>query len=240
MSPCFASNKRVLVVIAHQDDEALFCGALLSQIRGTSEVTVICMSKPKQERTIEARNECFRRACEKVQARAITTTFPEARHVWSSAELLWREQPQQMASMQELLRREAGAFRPDVVITHNAAGEYGHCYHKVVHRVCRRVFPPDKLYFIGIGSHEIAGQRFVVTCDPSRKKELLECHPYFDAVSFCKRHFGQVIAYEPETYIACGKQEYPTAPLGSAAITRQLAADFLRFWIRKLRAKLTR
>ena len=157
MSPCFASHKRVLVVVAHQDDEALFCGALLSQIRGTSQVTVICMSKPKQAHTVEVRNECFRRVCEKVQARAITTTFPEARHVWSSAELLWREQPEQMAAMQEFLRAEAGAFRPDVVITHNAAGEYGHCYHKVVHRVCRQVFPPDKLYFIGIGSHESAG-----------------------------------------------------------------------------------
>jgi hypothetical protein len=240
MSPCFATNKKVMVVVAHQDDEALFCGGLLSQIRGTSEITVICMSKAKYENTTQTRNECFRSVCKKIGARAVVTTFPEARHVWSSAELLWRQRPEQMAAMQDLLRAQAEEFRPDVVITHNAAGEYGHCYHQVVHRVCRQAFPPGKLYFIGIGRRGQAGGQLVVTYDASEKKDLLECHPYLDAAGFCKRHFGKDIAYEPETYIACGEQEHPAAPLGSAAIARQLAADFLGFWIRKLRAKVTR
>jgi hypothetical protein len=229
-----------MVVVAHQDDEALFCGALLCELRGTSEVAVICMSQPKRERDIEVRNKCFRRVCEKVGAQAIMTSFAEARHVWSSAELLWRKRPQQIAEMQEFLRAQADAFRPDIVVTHNAAGEYGHCYHKVVHRVCRQVFPPEKLYFIGIGGGDHAGERFVVACDASKKKELLACHPYLDADSFGKRHFGKVIAYEPETYLACGKQEYPTAPPGRAAIAGQLVKNFLGFWMRKLRAKVCR
>jgi hypothetical protein len=239
MSPCFASNKRVLVVVAHQDDEALFCGGLLSRIRGTSEVAVICMSQPKHARTVEGRNQCFRQVCERAGAQAILTTFPEARHVWSSAELLCRRRPQQIAAMREFLRAQADAFRPDLVVTHNAAGEYGHCYHKVVHRVCRQVFPADKLYFIGIGSRDRDGQRFVVRCDEAGKKELLDCHPYLDADAFGKRHFGRVITYEPETYIACGQHGQP-APLGSAAIAAQLAGEFLGFWVRKLRAKLCR
>jgi LmbE family N-acetylglucosaminyl deacetylase len=239
MSPCFASNKRVLFVVAHQDDESFFCGGLLGQLCGTSEMAVICMSQPKHQQDIEARNKCFRRVCEKVQARAIVTTFPEARHVWSSAELLWRRRPQQIAAMQEFLRAQADDFRPDLVITHNATGEYGHCYHKVVHRVCRQVFPADKLYFIGIGSRDRSAQRFAVACDAAKKKELLECHPYLDADSFGKRHFGRVVTYEPETYVACGKQEQP-ARLGNVAVAGQLAAEFLGFWVRKLRAKLCR
>ena len=240
MSSCFAAGKRVLLVVAHQDDEALFCGGLLSQIRGTSEVTVICMSKPKHAWAVEPRNECFRQVCEKAGARAIVTDFPEARHVWSSAELLWRRRPEQIAAMQDLLRAEAEAFRPEVVITHNAAGEYGHCYHKVVHRVCRQVFPPERLYFIGIGSKDRGAEQLVVNYDVAKKKDLLECHPYLEPTSFGKRHFGKPMAYEPETYVACGKQDCPVAPLGSLAIGGQLAADFLGFWIRKLRAKVSR
>ena len=77
-----------------------------------------------------------------------------------------------------------------------------------------------------------------MACDAAKKQELLACHPYLDATSFCKRHFGKAIAYEPETYVACGKQEHPAAPRGRVAITGQLAADFLGFWFRKLRAQV--
>jgi LmbE family N-acetylglucosaminyl deacetylase len=239
MPPCFAANKRVLVVVAHQDDEALFCGGLLCQLRGTSEVAVICMSQPKHARTVEPRNTCFRQVCEKAGAQAVVTTFPEARHVWSSAELFWRKRPQQIAAMKELLRVQADAFRPDLVITHNAAGEYGHCYHKVVHRVSREVFAADKLYFIGIGSRDRRGQRFVVSYDEAAKQALLECHPYLDAAAFGRRHFGRQFAYEPETYIACSEPG-PPAPLGGAAIAAQLTGEFFRFWTHKFRAKLRR
>jgi LmbE family N-acetylglucosaminyl deacetylase len=235
---CFAANQKVLLVISHQDDESLFCGGLLSALCGRSEVTVICMSQAKQAGGIQIRDEQFRNACAMAQARAVTTSFREARHVWSHVDRFFRQRPEQIVAMTEFLQAQADAIQPDVVITHNERGEYGHCYHKVVHRVCRRVFPSDKLYFIGIRSQATHRRRFVVNYDAAKKKQLLDCYPDFNATRFCKRFFGAAIAYQPETYLASGKQEPAPTAKGRLGIACDLTADFLHFHSRKLLSNL--
>ncbi len=231
-----AASKRVLVVISHQDDEALFCGGLLSNLAGACDLTVICMAAAKQKRDVEGRNAWFRSVCEKLGARAVTSSFRDARHVWSSADLLFRKRPEQIQAMREFLRAQAETLTPDLVITHNEAGEYGHCYHKVVHRLCREVFDGERLYLIGVGSRENGQRRFVVKYDPQKKKQLMDCYPIFDVATFCKRFFGADITYQPETYGACGRRP-PWKPAGPIAIACGLCRDFLRFWVRAVRAK---
>lgn len=234
----FAANKKVLVVTSHHDDESLFCGGLLSGICNTSELTVICMSQAKQARDIEYRNDSFRKACGKLNARAITTSFHDARHVWSHVDLFFRKRPEQIDAMRAFLKTQSEAIRPDIVITHNELGEYGHCYHKVVHRVCRQVFDSGKLYFIGLGGKLNGSEPIVVDYDVKKKKELMDCYPNFDAAAFSKRFFGEVITYRPETYIACGKEEPWFAPSAGFALYSRLAVDFLHFFDRKIRSEL--
>jgi LmbE family N-acetylglucosaminyl deacetylase len=236
----FAENKKVLVIISHQDDESLFCGGLLSALCGKSDVTVICMSAAKQKPDVERRNASFRRACEMAGARPITTSFREARHVWSHVDRFVRQRPEQIDAMRRFLHEQCAALKPEIVITHNEAGEYGHCYHKVVHRVCRQVFDGDRLYFIGIGSKHNVGQQIVIHYDPQKKKELLSCYPEFDAVGFCNRFFGAEIPYQPESYVPCGNPGPVLAAPTALNVCRGLTVDFLQFWYRKFRSQLRR
>jgi LmbE family N-acetylglucosaminyl deacetylase len=232
----FAVGKKVLVVTAHQDDESLFCGGLLCSLRGQSDVTVICMSAAKQPRDVEGRNRFFENACQTVGARPFTTDFRDARHVWSSPDLFFRDRPDQVAAMRDYLRAKFASVRPDVVVTHNENGEYGHCYHRVVHRICCQAFPREKLRFIGIGSKS-ASNRLVVQYDANEKKRLMDCYPTFNATRFSLRFFGEVITYQPETYVSCDGVSAPPEAT-RLGVTTELAGDFMHFWVRKLRDKV--
>jgi LmbE family N-acetylglucosaminyl deacetylase len=234
----FVGNKKVLVVTSHQDDESLFCGGLLTTLGESSPATVICMSEAKHKRNHDIRDNCFKNACRLVNARAITTTFREARHVWSNVDLFFRRRPEQIAAMVKFLEEQAAAIQPDVVITHNEAGEYGHCYHKVVHRVCRRVFSGKNLYCIARGSRLANGEILEVGYDREKKKQLMDCYPNFEAHGFSMRFFGCDMVYQPETFFAVGKDAPESKPPSRLKIYADVTADFLHFWNRKLRAKV--
>jgi LmbE family N-acetylglucosaminyl deacetylase len=168
----------------------------------------------------------------------VTTGFRDARHVWSSPDLLMRDRPQQIAAMQGLLESLRDSFEPDVVVTHNQRGEYGHCYHRVVHRLCCRVFDRAKLYFIAAGMPPNGQEPIVVRYDASKKKQLMDCYPTFDSERFTQRFFGRPTTYEPEAYLAARDYRPAAAPRTRIDIASELARDFTHFWVRKLRSEV--
>lgn len=103
------STKRLLIV-AHPDDETLWFGGLLLRVPG--DWTVIACSIPARD---PIRGFKFFEACERLGARG--RIIPITEHL---------DVP--LTTLDEI-----DFFPFDLVVTHGAAGEYGHPAHKQVH-----------------------------------------------------------------------------------------------------------
>jgi len=106
----FQNVRRGAIVVAHPDDESLWCGGLMA--RYPARWTVICCSVP---RTDPIRAYKFFRACEVLGAKARLLPFPEGTN-----------------DLRHLDEIDLGCF--DCVVTHNDIGEYGHLHHVHVHQ----------------------------------------------------------------------------------------------------------
>lgn len=107
------------VVVAHPDDEVLWAGGLLA--RHGERYTVICCSIPRAD---PVRAFKFFAACETFGAHARLLPFPET-------------DPKE--PLQHLGLLDLSAF--ELVVTHNAQGEYGHPHHRALHRFVTERFP---------------------------------------------------------------------------------------------------
>lgn len=124
----FGAVRNGAIVVAHPDDETLWCGGLM--LRHPSCWTVICCSIPK---TDPIRAWKFFSACDDLGAKPRLMPFGE-----SDARL----------PLDHLDDLDLSSF--DCVVTHNAIGEYGHVHHIQIHRFIAERWP-DKTVTIGYG-----------------------------------------------------------------------------------------
>lgn len=147
------------IVVAHPDDETLWCGGLMA--RFPRRWTVICCSIP---RTDPIRAWKFFAACEFLGATARLLPFTE---------------PGPDEPLGNLEALDLAGF--DCIVTHNEVGEYGHRHHRDVHaHVLARA--ADRAVAIGyrVPARPVANDRCAETCvlrlsDPDfwRKREAL-------------------------------------------------------------------
>jgi LmbE family N-acetylglucosaminyl deacetylase len=139
------TGARVTVIIAHYDDETLFCGGLLSGIRPlmaelalvivtsvetTSAPREITVPEPSEIERRRRRVAGFRAVCSDLGARSLEL------HVPNLPQKSTREQQEywdRVHTVQRALLRSAALEDADMVITHGFAGEYGHPQHCCVH-----------------------------------------------------------------------------------------------------------
>jgi LmbE family N-acetylglucosaminyl deacetylase len=107
----FDSVRAGAIVVAHPDDETLWCGGLM--VRFPRRWTVICCSIPR----VDPIRACkFFEACEVLGAKPRLLPFTES-------------PPNEPLGHLDAL--ELNGF--DCIVTHNEAGEYGHRHHRDVH-----------------------------------------------------------------------------------------------------------
>jgi LmbE family N-acetylglucosaminyl deacetylase len=189
-------NKRLLVVVAHQDDESLYFGGLLSRIAGRAHIGLVSTTSPMPGRADSLhRLANFYQVgkllgCQEVKCLGLPDCGPRG-EAYSPAALA-----DEIASSLQAIGNHY-----EVVLTHSSLGEpnkvygaLGHEAHKATHLgVVTALRLPT--FVCGLGGDQ---EFFEIEYDRDKKRALVDCYaPWWTPV-------GYDFAYEPEryTYIA--------------------------------------
>ena len=159
------TGKRILVVVAHYDDETIYAGGLLWELREKAKLNIMCCSqRAKARRNFQTAQDGFTTICCKLNGRYSII-------LGNGGKL---DDRPKLDDIQSLVEDEANHFKPDILITHNAKGEYhGHIYHKEVHRACMGL--SDRFGSIYVFANGIP-YTHRVAYDVDAKKRLMDCY----------------------------------------------------------------
>lgn len=194
-------RKRILVVVAHQDDESLYFGGLLTSISARAEISLVSTTAPMPGRPdTEHRLGSFHRVgallgCREVWCLNLSDCGPRGQSYPSDR--LVEGIAAGLASVDESY---------DLVLTHGPLGEpnvvygaQGHEAHTATSHAVRATFDCP-IICCGRGAPEAA---FEIAYDVAGKKALIDCYaPHWTPVDY-------PFAYDPEPYVLTASRGVP-------------------------------
>jgi len=151
--------------VAHPDDETLWGAGII--LRYPMDWTVICGTIPYHD---PVRAEKFRDACDVLGACGLVQNHSERGGLIPIPDL--------------------DEF--DLIVTHNAAGEYGHVQHKELHNAVKERWP-DKMRCVGYGGKPI--QTLALSDNEAAKKlEALQCYDHRSPTDHGKMKWEALLA----------------------------------------------
>lgn len=187
------SGANLTVVVAHQDDESLWFGGLLSQLpRGTvKHLVCVCSPTPGRPDT-DTRMAAFEKVADALGATAhclSVTNYSADDTVGAGSAVA----PAMLA-----IQTHLDTFPADVIITHGHEGEpcavykHGHAMHRVV-SACVTHVAVNRGCLNRIVRRDEVDPEYIVSCNRAKKKALLD----FYAPQWTPERYP---AYEPEGY----------------------------------------
>ena len=124
------TKKKILVIVAHPDDETIWMGGLLLIKKNEWDTTVICLTRKSDA----DRYPKFLKVCRELKVKGFIYDLDDKNF----------EKPLNEKEIISIIKKHAN-ISYDIIFTHNSNGEYGHIRHKDVHKAVKEMLAKNLL-----------------------------------------------------------------------------------------------
>jgi LmbE family N-acetylglucosaminyl deacetylase len=191
------TKKKILVIVAHPDDETIWLGGLLLRNRNNWNTTIISLCRANDF----DRAPKFKKVCEIYQAKSFISNLDDSES-GDYKKISYEDIENRILSFVDKIDY-------DYIFTHGKNGEYGHIRHKEIHNAVIRMISEGKLYAEKIFLFSYNARREFANYNPNadkliklnsvevlRKKEIIENVYGFTRGGFEEKSCNQIESFD--------------------------------------------